>query len=812
VIDLGNSPLAIATTVDSATVDAPRSPTQLDPGRREAPGTGRLGDSAPRPDGIPKVQGRFGFGSDLFAEGMLWGHTLRSPHPHARITAVDIGPALRIGGVYAVLTADDVPGSPTYGLESPDQPVLARDVVRFMGEPVAVVAADHPETARRAAAAIRVTYQPLAPLVDALVAAQSSPIHPDGNVFRHLVIRHGDIHLATPPGAVTVEGTYDVGMQDQAPLGTEAGLAIPAPDGGVDLFVCTQALHNDLHQVSACLGLPPEKVRIQLAGVGGAFGAREDVSLQIHLALLALHTGRPVKMVYNREESFFGHVHRHPAHMWYRHTAAADGTLVKVEARLWFDGGAYASTSSAVVTNGSCFAAGPYRVPNAHIDGWAVRTNNPPCGAMRGFGAVQTCFGHEAQMDRLAAALGMDPITLRLRNALAPGDQLVTGQVLTGAAPVAEVIRTCAEAALPEPIRTDDPALEMLELPGGAGRTTDRQDVRRGVGFAVGFKNIGFSEGFDDYSTARVRLADGAATVTCACAEIGQGFVTLAQQITREVLGVDEVVLAPADTSIGSAGSTSASRQTWISGGAVQAAAEAVRQHLLEHVAQSRGLGPEALVLQDGRVRSRAGTAPVVDLSVAEASAGLVVEETLEYHHAPTVPLDDDGQGDAHLAFAFAAHRAVVDVDPELGLVRLVGLTTSQEVGRVLNPLQLLGQLEGGAAQGVGLAVMEEIVVDQGLMRNPSFTDYLIPTALDLPELTVAAIIEEPEPGAPFGAKGVGEPPTISSGAAVAAAIRDASGLALSRVPVRPYDIALADPPGRSDRYEPGEPSDPSQP
>ena len=259
----------------------------------------------------------------------------------------------------------------------------------------------------------------------------------------------------------------------------------------------------------------------------------------------------------------------------------------------------------------------------------------------------------------------------------------------------------------------------MLERPGGTGRTTDREDVSRGTGFAVGFKNIGFSEGFDDYSTARVRLADGAATVTCACAEIGQGFVTLAQQITREVLGVDDVVLTPADTSIGSAGSTSASRQTWISGGAVQAAAEAVRHRLLEHVARARHLGPEQLVLVDGRVRTRAGTAPSLDLSVAEASAGIVLEETLEYHHAPTVPLDDDGQGDAHLAFAFAAHRAVVDVDPELGLVRLVELTTSQEVGRVLNPLQLLGQLEGGAAQGVGLAVMEEIVVDAGPDAEP---------------------------------------------------------------------------------------------
>jgi len=392
-------------------------------------------------------------------------------------------------------------------------------------------------------------------------------------------------------------------------------------------------------------------------------------------------------------------------------------------------------------------------------------------------------------MDKLADALRIDRVELRLRNALAPGDRLITGQRITGAAPVAEVIRTCAALPLPDPSAgagPDDP----LSRPGGAGRTSDAGDLRRGVGFAVGFKNIGFSEGFDDYSTARVRLADGVATVTCACAEIGQGFVTLAQQITREILGVDEVVLAPADTSIGSAGSTSASRQSWISGGAVEAAARAVRARLLAEVAVRSGVEVADLTIEGDCIRSASD--PAFEVPVADAVAGFVIEETAEYHHAPTTPLDERGQGDAHLSFAFAAHRAVVDVDAELGLVRLVDLTTSQEVGRALNPIQLLGQLEGGAAQGVGLAVMEEIVVTDGRMRNPSFTDYLIPTALDLPELRVAAVIEDPEPGAPFGAKGVGEPPTISSGAAVAAAIRDATGLALTRVPVRPADIALA--------------------
>lgn len=724
-----------------------------------------LGHGTRRPDGIPKVEGRFEFSSDLTEAGMLWGATLRSSHAHARIIAIDTSEALATPGVRAVLTAEDVPGRPTYGLEVPDQPVFAAEVVRYVGEPIAVVAADHPDLARQAAAAIVVTYAPLPPLLDPEAATTAPAVHPDGNVFRHLVIRHGDPDAAR--GDVVVEGTYQVGMQDQAPLGTEAGLARPAADGGVDLLIATQWLHADRDQVASSLGLPLELVRVELAGVGGAFGAREDVSLQVHLCLLALRTGRPVKMVYGREESFLGHVHRHPARLWYRHHATRDGDLVKVEVRVLLDGGAYASTSSAVLGNAACFAAGPYRVPHATVDAWAVRTNNPPCGAMRGFGSVQTCFGHEAQMDKLAAALGIDPVALRIRNALAPGDRIITGQRITGAAPVAALIEACAGAPLP----AEDAAVgeEPLLLPGGPGRTTRTADVRRGVGLAVGYKNLMFSEGFDDHAWASVVLRDGVARVTTACAEVGQGFVTLVGQIIGEVLGDFDVDLAPSTTAtIGSAGSTSASRQTWMSGGAVLLAAEEVRDRLR---AQADG-----------------------DDDLVSASFGREVVATVQHQHAPTQRLDTDGQGDAHVSFTFACHRAVVDVDVELGLVRLVDLVTSQEVGKILNPVQLLGQLEGGAAQGVGLALMEEIVVVDGVIMNPSFTDYLIPTTLDLPELRVAAIIEEPEPGAPFGAKGVGEAPTISSGPSVASAVRAATGLPLTRVPIRAPDIALGAP------------------
>jgi xanthine dehydrogenase D subunit len=758
---------------------------QTRPSARGGSAGGRVGDSPIRPDGTPKVQGRFAFSSDLYADGMLWGRTLRSPHPHARITGLDIGPALAIPGVACVVTADDVAGSATYGLISADQPVFARDVVRYVGEPVAAVAADHPDTARRALEAIAVAYELLPPLVDPDTAPDAAPIHPEGNVIRRIVVEHGDVGAPTD-GEVVVEGTYEVGMQDQAFLGPESGLAVPDGHGGIDLWVATQWLHEDRDQVAACLGRAPEDVRIHLGGVGGAFGGREDVSMQVHACLLALAAGRPVKMSYLRDESFLGHVHRHPARLRYRHYATRAGDLVKVEAEIVLDGGAYASSSSAVISNAARFACGPYRVPNARIDAVCVRTNNPPCGAMRGFGAVQVCFAHEAQMDRLAARLGLDPIELRLRNALATGDVLPTGQRITGTAPVAECIRAAAAHPLPAPAGDG-----LLERPGGAGRTDDPGRTRRGVGFAVGFKNLLYSEGFDDTSEARVRLAGGVATVTCAVAEVGQGFVTIAQQIARTVLGCDAVVVEPAGTStVGSAGSSSASRQTWMSGGAVLRACRLVADQVRADLARRLGVPAESLAVgDDGRITSLGDGVPAVDVTVLEAAGDDGEYEASAVHrHRPTVPLDDRGQGEADVSFAFAAHRAVVDVDPDLGLVRVVQIATGQDVGKVLHPTQVIGQIEGGIAQGVGLAVMEEIVVEGGLVRNPSFTDYLIPTVADAPEV-LATCIEEPEPGAPFGAKGVGEPPTISSTAAVAAAIRAAAGVDVTRVPVRPWDL-----------------------
>jgi xanthine dehydrogenase D subunit len=754
--------------------------------KRRAPG---VGESVLRPDAPAKTQGRFAFSSDLWMDGMLWGKTLRSPFPHARITHLDTSPALLVPGVHAVITNDDLWGSRTYGLEHHDQPVFANEVALFHGEPIAAVAADHPEIAARAVAAIKVEYDVLEPLSDPEVALrpETRDIHPDGNVFRHIRLRHGD---PSAVGEVVVEGSYEVGTQDQAFLGPESGLAVPSEDGGVELFIATQWLHVDRDQIAACLNLPRDKVRLTLSGTGGAFGGREDLSMQIHACLLALVTKKPIKMVYSREESFFGHVHRHPARLWYRHHADRDGNLVNVECRLVFDGGAYASSSTAVISNATSFAAGPYLVPNAAVDGYAVRTNNPPCGAMRGFGAVQTSFAAEAQMDKLADALGMDPIELRLRNALKTHDMLLTGQVIIGTAPVAECITACRDLPMPDPLADDAP---IMTLPGGAGRTALHHNVRRGVGFAVGFKNLAFSEGFDDYATARVRLELGPtgeplATVHTATAEVGQGFVTIAQQIARAELGVTDVIVHAADTQVGSAGSTSASRQTMMSGGAVQMACSAVREVILERAALELHLAPADMVLEEGELVTKDGTRSV---SLVEALEAGPVEANREFHHPPTEPLDEDGQGNAHWSLAFAAHRAVVDVDVELGLVKVVQVATAQDIGKALNPLAVTGQIEGGIAQGVGLAVMEEIVVDGSRIRNPSFTDYLLPTPLDMPPVE-QTWIEQPERGAPYGAKGVGEPPTISSTGAVLAAIRQATGLPLSRIPIRPDDIALA--------------------
>jgi xanthine dehydrogenase D subunit len=750
---------------------------------------GHVGARLTRSDGPAKVAGAFPYSSDLHVAGMLFGVTVRSSHASALIRAIDTRAACALPGVRAVLTHEDVPGDKLIGNVIPDQPVLAIDRVRHHGEPVAIVAADDPATARRAAALVAIEYEQLEPVVSVqrALADDAPALHPGGNCLRRVPIVRGDPQAG---GEVVIRGRYEVGTQDQAFLGPESGLAIPDGDGGVELHIATQWLHVDRDQIAAGLGLPADRVLVVLAGVGGAFGAREDLSIQLHACMLALRCGRPVKMAYRREESFAGgHVHRHPAWMEYEHHADGDGRLIAVRARIWMDGGAYASTSPAVIANATTLAVGPYMVDNVDLVGTVAYTNNTPSGAMRGFGAVQVAVAYEAQMDRLAAAVGLDPLELRRRNALSEGGTLPTGQAVRG--PVATVrLLDALEAAPLPPVR--EAGGDPRDLPGGSFGATLGEGVRRGVGYATGLKNIAFSEGVDDPATARVRLTvrDGRVVVEVhtAAAEVGQGVIGVQEQVARTELGVEEVVVLAADTAIDSAGSASASRLTWMIGGAVMAACAAVRTMVLERAAALLGDRDAGLTLRDGAVWRRDERV----LELVDVVADEPVECTRTYRHAPTEGLDPEtGQGDSHAGFAFVAHRAVVDVDVELGLARVVELACAQDVGKVINPMALEGQLEGGSIQGLGLALSEELLTgDDGLVQTRSFGSYRIPTIVDAaPVLSI--VLELGDPETPYGLRGVVEMPSISSTPAILAALRAATGHALTRAPVRPEELVV---------------------
>ncbi|MFD6763564.1 xanthine dehydrogenase family protein molybdopterin-binding subunit [Streptomyces roseolus] len=770
---------------------------------------GGVGASTLRPDGTLKVTGEFAYSSDMWHEDMLWGQVLRSTVAHAEIVSIDTSEALTMDGVYAVLTHEDLPAAKNYGLEFRDTPVLAYGKVRHHGEPVALVAADHPETARRAAAKIKIEYRELpvitdeasATAPDAILVHENRDDHhaahvPHPNIVHRQPIIRGNADEAAKRADVIVRGEYTFGMQDQAFLGPESGLAVPAEDGGVDLYVATQWLHADREQIAPCLGLPEDKVRMTMAGIGGAFGGREDISMQILASLLALRTGKPVKMVYNRYESFFGHVHRHPAKLYYEHGATKDGKITHMKCKIVLDGGAYASSTVSVVGNASSLSVGPYVIDDVEIEAIGLYTNNPPCGAMRGFGAVQACFAYEAQMDKLAAKLGMDPVEFRQLNAMEQGTIMPTGQVVDSPAPVAELLRRVKARPMP-PERQWETAGESADvraLPGGLSNTSHGEGVVRGIGYAVGIKNVGFSEGFDDYSTAKIRLevinGEAVATVHTAAAEVGQGGVTIHAQIARTELGVQQVTIHPADTQVGSAGSTSAGRQTYMTGGAIKNSCELVREKVLEIGRRKFGSYHPAwanaeLLLEGGKVVTDGGEALATLADVLEDQA---VEIEEEWRHRPTQAFDRvTGQGDGHVQYAFAAHRAVVEVDTELGLVKVIELACAQDVGKAVNPLSVIGQIQGGTTQGLGVAVMEEIIVDPktAKVRNPSFTDYLIPTILDTPTIPVD-YLELADPHAPYGVRGIGEAPTLSSTPAVLAAIRAATGLELNKTPVRP--------------------------
>ncbi|RBM21437.1 xanthine dehydrogenase family protein molybdopterin-binding subunit [Streptomyces sp. PT12] len=737
-----------------------------------------LGASVASAEAEAKVLGTYPYTADLWAEGLLWAAVLRSPHPHARIKRVDTADAAAMPGVRAVVTHEDVTGGAGLGRTVDDRPALAFDVVRYHGEPVAAVAADHPETARLAAAAIVVEYEVLDAVTDPEKAFEAEPLHPEGNLIRHIPLRHGD---PSATGEVVVEGLYRIGRQDPAPIGVEAGLAVPRPDGGVEMYTASTDPHGDRDRLAACLGLTEEQVKVYVTGVPGALGDREDLGFQLPLSLLAIRTGSPVKLAATREESFLGHGHRHPTLLRYWHHADREGKLVKVEAQILMDAGAYADDSAEALAAAVSFAGGPYVVPNAVIDGWVVRTNNPPSGYLRGEGAMQVCAAHEGQMDKLAAQLGIEPDELRARNVLATGDALPTGQAVTCPAPVAELLGAVREAPLPA-LPKDGPVEDWL-LPGGPDGAADPGAVRRGVGYALGMVHMLGAEGADEVATATVKVEGTSATVLCAAVESGQGFATLARQIVQDVLGVDDVQVAPVDTDQPPAGPGCRSRHTWVSGGAVERAAKMVRTQLLQPLAATFGMSAELLSIADGKITSYDG---VLSTTVAEALEGKELWATAQCRPHPTEPLNESGQGDAFVGMAFAAIRAVVDVDVELGSVRVVEMAVAQDVGRVLNPRQLRARIEAGVTQGIGAALTEHLRVVRGVVRRPDLAGYALPTALDAPDVRIVRLVEERDVVAPFGAKAASAVPLVVAPAAVAAAVRAATGRPVNRLPIRP--------------------------
>ncbi|WP_030201189.1 xanthine dehydrogenase family protein molybdopterin-binding subunit [Streptomyces sp. NRRL S-87] len=743
-----------------------------------------IGASLAPADTRAKTEGTYPYAADLWAEGLLWAAVLRSPHAHARIRSIDTSAAVEMPGVRAVITHADVPGCSTHGRRITDRPVFAHDVVRHHGEPIAAIAADHPDTARLAAAAIAVEYELLEPVTDPEKAFGAAPLHPDGNLVRHIPLRYGDPDAT---GEVVVEGLYRIGRQDPAPIGAEAGLAVPRPDGGVEIYTASTDPHSDRDQAAACFGLEPERVRIVVTGVPGATGDREDAGFHLPLGLLALRTGCPVKLAATREESFLGHSHRHPTLLRYRHHADAEGRLVKVEAQILMDTGAYADASSESLAAAVAFACGPYVVPHAFVEGWAVRTNNPPSGHVRGEGAMQVCAAYEGQMDKLAAKLGLDPAELRMRNVLATGDLLPTGQTVTCPAPVAELLRAVRDFELPA-LPKDTPEDEWL-LPGGLEGAGEPGAIRRGVGYALGMVHMLGAEGTDEVSTATVKVHDGAATVICAAVETGQGFTTLARQVVQEVLGIEDVRVAPVDTDQPPAGPTTHGRHTWVSAGAVERAAKMVRTQLLQPMAHKLGMSTELLQVADGKITSYDGA---FSTTVAEAMAGKELWATAQCRPHPTEPLDEAGQGDAFVGLAFCAIRAVVDVDIELGAVRVVELAVAQDVGRVLNPRQLAARIEAGVTQGLGAALTENLRTAGGLLRHPDLTGYALPTSLDAPDIRIVKLVEERDVVAPFGAKAASAVPVVTSPAAVAAAVRSATGRPVNRLPIRPQAAVAA--------------------
>jgi CO/xanthine dehydrogenase Mo-binding subunit len=723
--------------------------------------TQSVGQSIPRIDARDKVTGKAPYSGDLSMPGMLFMKTLFAERPYARVKGIDTSKAEAAPGVAAVYTARDVPVN-EYGLQIPDQPVLCgpgsskpyTDIVRFVGDQVAVVVAETEAQAAAALKLIEVDYEDLPALLDPISAmAPGAPIlHPDrgqDNICVHYRIRKGDIETGFEKADVVVTGEYKTPVQEHAYLQPEAGLSYLDEEGRVTVVCAGQWTHADRGSIAHSLGLPEEQVRVIYPAIGGAFGGREDLSVQIVLALATLKLKRPVKIIWSRRESIIGHGKRHAAILKAKWGATKDGKLVAAENEIIADGGAYMYTTNKVLGNATITSSGPYFIPNIKTDVFGVYTNNVPGAAFRGFGAPQALYMAELQMDKLAEALGMDPVEFRLKNALRDGDTLGVGTPAPGPVSVVQVI----EAA------RDNFGWGKDRGP----KAGDGTSIVRGCGFAAGFKNVGFSFGYQENCWAKVEVHGSEqierAVLHHAGAEVGQGTHTVMVQMAAHVLGIspDKVEIFTSDSAKqGNSGSVSASRMTFMAGNAIKGAAEA------------------ALARWNSEERP----------AVAE----------FKYLAPPTTHMDHDtGYSMPNFQYAYSAQAVEVEVDTETGQVRVLRVTAADDVGKAINPDLVVGQIEGAVVQAHGYAVTEAYKTNKdGKVISDQLSTYLLPTILDIPERVDAVLVEVPDPNGPWGARGVGELPLLPYAPAVAAAIHDATGVWIHEFPFTPERVLRA--------------------
>jgi CO/xanthine dehydrogenase Mo-binding subunit len=730
----------------------------------------KVGSSIKRQDAVGKVTGETPYPGDLIRPDQAFMKILFADRPHARITRLDTSAAEALEGVLAVLTAKDVPVN-EYGLIMPDQPVLCgpgsakphADRVRFVGDQVALVVAESEAIAQDALGLIEVEYEDLPVITDpvAAMAAESLKLHPEreSNIFCHYKIRKGDMEAGFVDATVIIEAEYHTPAQEHAFLQPEAGLAYIDDQGRVTVEVAGQWTHEDQEQIAHALDLPRDQVRVIYPAIGGAFGGREDMSIQIVLALAVwrLHQrgiDRPVKIIWSREESILGHHKRHPFILRAKWGADQAGKILAADMEIIQDGGAYAYTSTKVLGNAILMCTGPYEIPNVKADAYSVYTNHIPGGAFRGFGGPQAAFAAECQMNKLAEALGLDPVEIRARNLLKEGSKLAVDTPLPRGVSIQQVVEQTAQRAgwMLESGGWQRPDMGTL------GKTPD-EHLKRGIGFACGFKNVGFSFGAPEQCTTTVELRGEVdieeAILYHAGADVGQGAHTVMVQMAAEALGipVENVRIVASDTATsGDSGSASASRLTFMSGNAIRGAAEAA--------------------LEKWREEERPAVA------------------TYQYRPPATTPLDPEtGRSDPNFAYGYVAQAVSVEVDIELGTVRILDVISGHDVGKAINPQQVEGQIEGAVVQAVGYAVLEDFQQRDGYVQTGLLSTYLIPTVLDIPQRVESLIMEVPDPIGPWGARGMAEMPYIPLTPAIIAAVHDAVGVWFDSFPLIPERV-----------------------